>query len=308
MGLFKKNRVNIVITNRALRYTYYKNAKNTSLTFGEEELPIGVMKDGRVESRVALVKIVKKLVKSHKWSGSNIYFCVPDDTVVIRQLQIPVTLTMNEAVSYVKTQLGTSIYLPFEDPSIAIEFLEEEDKKRNLLLFAYPEEKIIEFEGVFKEAGLKSKAVDLTSPSVYRYYYKKRQEKADGVLHIHWNLDALSLTTYRLDKAIFTRYMSNELYEEKQELKEDEASQVIDDYIREITRIIDFYQYSITKGEERINLLLVTGDFPYLHSVFKILEETVNIPIYKFEEEIPIKFIDALGLALKNGVHKGETI
>ncbi|SET44980.1 type IV pilus assembly protein PilM [Oceanobacillus limi] len=303
MGLFSKGRINIVITNRFLRYTYPKKNKKGTLAFGEEKLPEGVIKDGKIDKDVAFSKIINKLVKKHKWKGKNLYFCIPDDTVVIRQMQISAALSKEEANAYVRNQIGVSIHLPFADPSIAIEFLSKEQENQNILLFAYPKEKITAFQAVFKEAGLKSVAVDLTSLSVYRYYYQQRDKEKENVLHIHWNQDALELTAYRDHKAIFIRYMKIEALDE---VDSEQAKQVITEYTREITRIIDFYQYSITKGEANINLLLLTGDFPFLKLVREELKNVTTIPLHNIREELPIKFVDALGLALKPEVRKGE--
>lgn len=299
MGFINHGRVNVVITNRVLRYSYHKSASIKSLVeHGEVELPKGTIKDGAIASKPALKKIVNRLVKKHKWKRKKLYFCVIDDTVVIRQLQIPATLTIEEAIGYVKTQIGNSLYLPFANPAIAIEFFEIDGDNRNIHLYAYPKEKTAAFEEIFDEAGLKPIVADLTSLSVYRYYFLTKQDEKDHVLLIHWNQDALVLTAFQQHKAIFTRYMK--IDHDQHELSEEFAMQVINDYTIEINRIIDFYQYSITKGEARIDQLLLSGDFPFLSTVKTRLSEAVTIPIHSFRsEELAVKYIDVLGLALK---------
>lgn len=302
MGFFQKKRVNIVITNRVFRYAYQNTAKSTSETLGEKPFPEGVIKNGEIASRELFLETIHNIVKKHHWKGSNLYFSVPDDKVVIRQLQLPQTLTKDEAFYYIKTEFGNSIYLPFDNPAFDLELLDQVGEYRNALLFAYPKSKIDSFASMFKEAGLKAVAADLTSPSVYRYYYKHRQNKIKNVLHIHWNMEALSLTTYRNDQAIFSRYMELDY----QAFMQESVLPLINDNILEIKRIIDFYQYSITKGEDKVELLLVTGDSPYLPQVMTTIKEAVPIPIFQFDEELPVKFIDVLGLALKSNVRKGE--
>ncbi|MEC5421939.1 pilus assembly protein PilM [Virgibacillus sp. C22-A2] len=300
MGLINKGRVNIVITNKVLRYTYHKNTSvDGVVTHGEVVLPPGVIKDGTIENRSILLEILNKLVQKYKWKRKKLYFCVPDDTVVIRKLKIPVSLSKDEADGYIKTQIGNSFYLPFANPAIAIEFLESDETSRNILIFAYPKEKLTAFEAVFEAAGLKPIAADLTSLSVYRYYYVSKKEDKDHVLLIHWNQDALVLTAFQRDKAIFSRYMKIDSPEEEN-TGEDLRIRIVDEYIIEINRIIDFYHYSITKGEAQINQLLLSGDTPFLETAKKRLSDAVTIPVYHFQaEEQPIKYIDVLGLALK---------
>lgn len=299
MGFLNNGRVNIVITNRVLRYSYNKNTSvDSPITYGEAELPAETIKDGTIVNRAVLLEILNRLIQENKWKRKKLYFSVPDDTVVIRQLQIPVSLTKEEAVSYIKTQIGTSFYLPFGNPAIAVEYLDVVETNRNILLFAYPKEKLTAFETVFEEAGLKPIAADLTSLSLYRYYYQTKAGEKDHVLLIHWNQDALVLTVFQNHKAIFTRYMNIETAEEN--ISEESAKQMINEYIIEINRIIDFYQYSITKGASQINQLLLSGDFPFLSTAKSSLSEAVTLPIHDFKnEELPLKYMDVLGLALK---------
>lgn len=309
MELFKRGRVNIVITNRHLRYTDHSNRSLDSLTdHGEVELPENTIIDGKIENRKTLQDIMSDLVKEKKWRRNKLFFAVPDDTVVIRELQVPVSLTEDEALSYVRMQLGKSFYLPFSNPAIDIDMLEAEKEKRNLLIYAYPKEQVMAFQEMFEEAGLKPVVADLTALSVYRYYYKKHQAEKSHVLLLHWNKDALVITAFNQHKAVFSRYLkySTRLGEKNNfsELNEVKAEEIIDDLIIEINRILDFYHYSITEGESAITRLLLSGDFPYIELVEEKIKVAIDIPIYDYEAdeaglELPIKYVDVLGLALK---------
>ncbi|SHF78706.1 type IV pilus biogenesis protein PilM [Ornithinibacillus halophilus] len=302
MGLFGNGRVNIVITNRVLRYSFHKNPSvDGMVSHGEVKLPEGIMKDGIITNKAVFEEIIHKLVKENKWRRKKVSFSVPDDTVVIRQLKVPASLTKNEAMGYIKTQIGNSVYLPFANPAIALDFLDTiEEENRNVLLYAYPKEKIATLEDVFENKGLEPVVADLTTLSVYRYYYQNKQADKQHVLLIHWNKDALVLSAFQHDKAIFTRHMKTTTVEENSEITKETAHQIIDEYMIEVNRIIDFYQYSITKGQHQIELLILSGDFPYLNAVRKNLQETSSIPIHEFpEDKVPVKYADVLGLALK---------
>lgn len=124
---------------------------------------------------------------------------------------------------------------------------------------------MISFFSVFTEAGLKVEGADLTSLSVYRYYYLQEENRGDDILLIHWNKDSIILAVFNEHKAIFTRYrnlatslgMTDE--------------QFINEQIIEINRIIDFYQLNITKGTSRITKVLLSGDFSHLQQVKNLL-------------------------------------
>lgn len=298
MGLLGKGRVNIVVTNELLRYSYNRNSSIESMvTHGEERLPEGTIANGTVMEKKQFSMVLHRLVQKHKWKRRDLAFTLPDDMLVIRQLQVPAVLGMDEAIGHLRTKIGQSIYLPFTDPAIAIEMLDVEEDQRNLLLFAYPKEKLRTFEEIFEAAGLKPVIADLTALSVYRNYYSGNRDGNEDVLLIHWNRDALLLTAFRNHKAIFSRYMKLSVHEEAQQ---EQIEQSVMESIREITRIIDFYQFSLTKGEGKVSRLLLSGDAPYMPSVKKALFETVPIPVFAFEgEQLSERYADVLGLAMK---------
>lgn len=303
MGLFKNERINIVITNRHLRYT------DQSLNdHGELELPKETIVDGKIENKPILQKLVTGLVKEKKWRRNKLFFSVPDDTVVIRELQVPASLTEEEALGYVNMQLGKSYYLPFTNPAIAIDLLESDGENRKVLIYAYPKEQVTNFEDVFAEAGLKPVVADLTALSVYRYYYPGLQNGNSHVLLLHWNIDTLVITAFNQHKAVFSRYLkyADRIGEKFDafEMDEQKAAEIVNDLLIEINRILDFYQYSITQGESVISTLILSGDFHYMDVVKKKLNETIKIPIHDHETntnsvDLPLKYVDVLALALK---------
>lgn len=310
MGLGKNVRVNMVITNRVLRYTFHQNSTLDSLTsHGEIELPEGTISDGNIMNKPVLIELINKLVHTEKWKRKKLYFCVPDNTVVIREMAVPATLSKNEIKGYLNTQIGNSLHLPFDNPAIDFEMLDAVKEQQNILLFAYPEDRLHAFNGVFIEAGLKPEVADLTSLSVYRYYYVQSESKEEDVLLIHWNTDSIALTAFNQHKAIFTRYRKVEV--PKEMLDEQMANQMVNEQIIEVNRIIDFYQYNIRNNKSSITKILISGDFPYLKQVKNKLMDKVIISVSLVDEinkaqEIPAKYTDVLGLALKRGVLKGS--
>ncbi|MFZ3578201.1 type IV pilus biogenesis protein PilM [Virgibacillus sp. DJP39] len=302
MALVKSGRVNIVITNRVLRYSYHKNASLDSLiTYGELELPEGTIIDGKIGNKAVLKELVEQLVQSQKWKRKKLFFCVPDDTVVIRELSVPSALQPNEIKGYIKTQIGNSFHLPFDNPAIDFELLDGGEQQK-ILLFAYPNDKLEPFISLFTQAGLRPEAADFTSLSIYRYYYSKEHAKDNDVLLVNWNKDSIVITAFNQHKAIFTRYRKLDFPVEI--VDEIVADRLIADQIIEINRIIDFYQYNITNGSSSISRLIIGGDFPFLQQVKTELLSRVSIAVDLVDEidkthDTPAKYIDVLGLALK---------
>ncbi|WP_430784806.1 type IV pilus biogenesis protein PilM [Virgibacillus flavescens] len=302
MAFGSNGRVNIVFTNHVLRYSYHKAPTLDSLVnHGEVDLPEGTIVNGIVKDRQGLVEIINELVQTNKWKRKKIYFCVPDDTVVIRQLDVPASLSKKEIIGYLKTQIGNSFHLPFSNPAIDIEIVGEDKGKQNILLFAYPKDKINDFKNLFSEAGLVPIVADLTSLSVYRYYYMQVANSADDVLLIQWNTDSLVTTAFNKQKAVFTRYRN---LDRGIEIQEENIKQFIEEQIVEVNRIIDFYQYNVTNGSSSMKQILISGDFPHLKRVKNELELQLSIPVMLVDEanksiDTSSKYTDVFGLAMK---------
>lgn len=303
MGLIKNDRVNIVITDRFVRYSYNKNPSEPIGELGEIELPEGVIVKGNVKDEMFFQKVIERLVQSNRWKRKKLYFCVPDITVVIRELQTPTALSREEALAYVKTQLGRTIHFPFSNPMIAVDLLDEDKESRNLIVYAYPKDRLNVFEKVFKDVGLKPVVADLTTLSVYRYFYINELVEKENVLLVHWNGEGLTMTSFHNHKAIFLRHMSmNENLEEVVASNESMIEGMVRNYVTEIVRMIDFYQYSIMKGVSSIDLILLTGDFPYLSLVKNEISDATAIHINfhsNIAESIDVKYVDVIGLAMK---------
>ncbi|MGM8364552.1 type IV pilus biogenesis protein PilM [Virgibacillus sp. W0181] len=289
-------RVNLVITNNIIRYSFHKQPSMDGLAYkGELELPQGTVQDGVILNKAVFKEAMNKLVVKHKWKRKKLFLALPDSTVVIRELKIPAALEKEEAIGYIKNQLGSTIYLPFDQPALAVEFLEVKQEEREILLFAYPKEKITGFTTAFEEVGLKPVVADLTFLSIYRYFAHNIAELPAHLLLIHWNEDALVLTAFQHNKAIFTRYIKPDQAVNAQVLE-----QPIQDNMIEIRRILDFYQYSIMNGDAAVEQILLTGDSPYLQVIKKSLNEEFALDIYAppiSDEEC--KYVDVYGLGLK---------
>lgn len=303
MIFLKKDRVNLVITDQFIRYAYQKHRSGSLSKVGEVTLPEGVIVRGKIKDATAFAKTIKELIQEHHWRRKTLYFSVPDITVVIREIHTPTALTYEEALAYVKTQVGRTFHLPFTNPVFAINFYDDVKESQDLIVYAYPKDKMNAFIHVFKDAGLKPKVADLNSLSVYRYFYQKEDLTQQDVLLVYWNHEGLTLTAFHRHKAIFVRYVPmNEQTNDKLQSDQSMIEGMIRNFVVEIVRIIDFYQFSIRKGVSAIDLILLTGDFPYLTLVEQEINQATPVAIHhqsQIAEQQALKFADVIGLTMK---------
>ena len=82
-----------------------------------------------------------------------------------------------------------------------------------------------------------------------------------------------------------------------------------EDIYKEMTRLMDFYRYSLHQGQQQVSKVLVNGDHPLLPMIIKEIERRLEIPVETISySETLQKIIHcherhylALGLALKGG-------
>lgn len=281
----QSNRVNMVVTKQSIRYAYRKhNMQEAQMECGEVMLPEGTMKNGAIQDVDLFRETVARLVRKHRWRRKKLAFCLVDDTVYIQEVTIPGEVTASEALAYIETQTGYGIDLPFDNPSINIDVLHATHKMTRVRVYAYPKERIDDFEEAFTAAGLVPIIADLTSLSVYRYYEQSVETPQKHSLLVHWNRDTLYVTAFDRSKAVFTRHIKMDFTDA---VRFDNASAAVQDGIAEIGRTVDYYHDSVIKGRARLENLIVSGDFPYLYEVKRLLHETLELPVFDFAKRKP---------------------
>ncbi|WP_226583392.1 type IV pilus biogenesis protein PilM [Halobacillus litoralis] len=319
MNLLKPNgRVNFVIKNHCIRYTYSTSPDKKQLDdSGEIHLPSHVMEDGKVKDLPEFTATIENFVENKGWKKKALYFTVPDHSVVIRPFDVPSSLKEDEMKGYLYMQLGETLHLPFENPSFDYIIINSGEEIMKLLLFAYPEEQIRTFERVFKQAKLKPKAADISALSIFRLYEQMEEWSAqDHLLVIDWNMDGCVLTVFHQDRPAFINHTRSPLpmnlwkRERGAYVWQGQEGAPLDftyDQINEIERIMDFYRFSVMNGKAGVSKVLITGDWPEKERVMQWVKEK-SIPAVTLDHSAILienndqrfdSYIDAVGLSMK---------
>lgn len=318
-----KERINIIFKDHVLRYIECDTPELTDVVdYGERYLESGIIEEGKVVDARKLSSIIEELVEEKEWRKKKVYFSVPDASVIIKPFHIPNDLkTADEVKGYLYMQIGEGLHLPFEEPVFDYVVLEEKTNMNEVLLFAYPESRVRAFESALLDANTKPAVADLTFLSLYRLYYDLDHARSDDhLLSLQWNLDGIVLTVFHNCHPQFTRYMKSGLDLALWEVPvkgdaavrftgdEQEIEAYIEEQMREVERIMNFYRYSVTNGESAVTNLLISGDFPLLHKVYEKCQNTFQLNVkmidsHEFseavDETIPFRFAESVGLALK---------
>jgi type IV pilus assembly protein PilM len=320
-----KNRIiNLVLNDHSIRLLELKQAKPpTPLRWSERFLPPGIIADGKIIDLDSLSSILEECIDEWKIRHRPIRFIVPDPLVIIRKVSIPADVQDDEIKGYLYLELGSSIHLPFEEPVFDYYLLTSSGKNKDLLLFAAPQQQVMEYVDLFSKLKLNPLAADISPLSLYRLYYHLKLSSKDEVLFtVQFDLTGVNLCIFDESVPMVMRHFPLPFSIENWEINRDvmgvtvckytgDADDLVyqfEDIFREVNKLLDFYRYSLNSEKQDVTKFLLNGDHPMLMAIFDEMKERFEVPVelIHYDEEamtkqrnVPINLTLPLGLALK---------
>ncbi|MDS9471334.1 type IV pilus biogenesis protein PilM [Sporosarcina pasteurii] len=294
----KKRTVSIELNDfyiRALSFT--EGELDTTLLF-EQALPSGLVEEEVVQDEMALYDLLKTLVKEWNISKHELRFFVPGHAVLMRTIEHPEELNMQEIKEYVEMELGETIHLPFEQPLIDMYDADPDDGVATL--FAAPSEEVMQLMRLYEDVQLEPAVLDIRALCNIRFLKNIQMLDAHKTYLIaDWSVNAVSICIYSDGNVDFLRYQPIET-EQKNWRYLPENTTVpyfyegeISDYQMHLTnqtleleRILNFYRYSLHKGEKAVNELVMMGDNPEMDFIMEKIGSTLELPIRLIDNEI----------------------
>lgn len=321
-----KNRIiNLVLNDHSIRYVELKQSSPPiAQRWGEHFLPPGIISDGKIVDFETLTSNLEQCIEEWKIHRRPIRFIVPDPLVIIRKVSIPAEIQDDELKGYLYMELGSSIHLPFEEPIFDYYLLHNNGKTKDLLLFAAPEQYVMEYSKLFIRLKLNPIAADISPLALYRLYYFLDKSSANEVLFsIQFDMTSVNLCIFDGTVPLVMRQFPLPFNMEHWEFKQDASGKPVSKYIgdtkelvlqiedifKEINKLFDFYRYTLNHEKTDVTKFLLNGDHPMLAAIHEELKERFEIPVdiislktVPFEKTGSVpesQFILPLGLALK---------
>ncbi|SCX89154.1 MULTISPECIES: pilus assembly protein PilM [unclassified Lysinibacillus] len=316
----RKSHVSIELKDYVLRAIVAKGPEPSQWHGYEYPLPVDIVENGAIIDEVALFEIIKEQVV--KWTGKKqaVRMFVPDTTVLLKSFEHPKDVKPQELRGYAEMELGHSIHLPFQDPLIDVYDPDAEDGKA--ILFAAPSEEITKIVGMLLDVSLDPEAADIRALCNIRLLeHMSMLVPNKTYLIADWSINELSISIFSNGQVEFLRYQSIETdMAQWQGKKVDEFSyqflyngetedyqMVVMDQVLEIDRMMNFFKFSLHKGEKTVDEIIILGDNPLLKSIGTLLSSNLETPLMivdgaKIEKFFPYfkkEFSTLLGLALK---------
>jgi type IV pilus assembly protein PilM len=315
--------VNLVLNDHSIRFVELKSVHPPAAQrWGERFLPPGIISDGKIIDYESLLNILDECMDEWKIHKRPIRFVIPDSLVIIRKVSIPSDIKDDEIHGYLYLEIGSSIHLPFEDPVFDIFPLADNGKMKEIMLFAASEKYVMEYSNVFSDLKMNPVAADISPLSTYRLYHQLEQTKENEILlTVQFDLTNINMSIFENTVPYVMRHFPFAFSIEKWDIKPDkngvnyhylgemdEFKRDFEDIFHEISKLMDFYRYSLYNGKKEVSKFLVSGDHPLLKRIVEEIKERYELPIsmlqlqddvYGKNEKLPYKFYLSLGLALK---------
>jgi type IV pilus assembly protein PilM len=326
ISLFSNNKrvINLIITDHCIRFLELKNSNIQHVQrWGEHFLPDGIIREGKILDRETLLMILEECLGNWKIKKRLVKFLIPDPLVIIRKLKVPKEIKDDEIKGYLYLELGTSIHLPFDEPVFDIFILSRDDQSTEILLFAAPEQQVMEYSNLLSELRLKPVAAEISPLAIYRLYHHLDLAREDeSLMVVQLDIDRVNISIFENHAPIFMHYLPLEfnnhtwdikrISDNQHELKfigdSAELANTFEEYFKEVRKLMDFYRYSIHQGSKSISKILLNGDHPLIDIIHTELESRFEVPVQTISSreindgksgKITMAHFLALGLALK---------
>ncbi|KXH87314.1 type IV pilus biogenesis protein PilM [Sporosarcina sp. HYO08] len=312
----RKRTVSLEMDDFAIRALVDTTGDLSMATVHEVVLKPGVIVDEEVKDELALFDTLKTFVKEWNISKSDVRFFTPDHSVMMRAFTHPDDVATEELKAYVEMEIGQTIHLPFDDPLIDVYDHVPDDGEA--VLFAAPSDEIYKAMQLFEDVGLHPTILDVRTLSNIRFLkHTSFFKESRTYLLIDWSIHAAALSIYTDGNVEFLRYQPTEnpsrswrysmdkgyTYEEDIE----EYRQTLINHLFEIERILNFYRFSLNKGEESVDDIVMMGDNPEMTFIVEQLKTVIDLPVHVIDDvyvqrdfpQFEAKHAALIGLALR---------
>jgi type IV pilus assembly protein PilM len=167
--------------------------KNKIVRTGIENIPEGMINQGRIESSSQLAELIRHTLTKNKIKGNLCSLCISGNEIIIRELNLP-AMTEEQIMDNIKHEITSFLPLNHDEYSIdykVLEYFPSQDGtpgKMRIMVAAVPNEFVNSYLNALKKANLKIAYVDVVPNIVsklikYKTLYSNTGSNSDvGVI------------------------------------------------------------------------------------------------------------------------------
>jgi type IV pilus assembly protein PilM len=285
----------LAIEQTGIRYISLKNKKSWEVRKKRYlPFPPGMIVENQVVDSEALLESVRKWVKAEGLRGSRVSLSIPPSQIIIRKMSIPST-NPKQVEQLVKLEVETGLHLPFESPVYDYVTIEVDEENSHLLVFAAPRKPIQDYIDVLEGAGLHVNSVEIAATALARGLALGQNAGFEETMLINIERNVLDVYMFRSGNPVFIRTINlMDLNSGAQAFsqsgieytKEAAAASAFSgelltpgqmlEITAEISRMLNFYQYSLHDGSTRIQNVLIAGQQYIRNQLFEELKQSLT--------------------------------
>ena len=316
----KNTHVSIEINDYVLRSLVMKGPDFSQAKVYEIEIPNGVIEESVMKDEMELFEIFREYAP--EWGGKKqrVRFLVPDSTVLLKAFEHPSDVEQDKLREFVEMELGHSIHLPFDEPLIDVYDPKEGDGKA--MLFAANSEEVNTYMNLFLDVHMEPEVADVRGLCILRLLQSMDMlDPNKTYILTNWLINELSVLIYSKGQVDFLRFQPIATDLKRWEADKSEEGEIdfiftgekddyqmeIADQVLELEKIMNFFRFSLNKGDKVIDEIIVTGDNPNLDVIHSYLQSSLDVSVRLIDDEViqahypnfKAKHASLLGLALK---------
>lgn len=286
----------LAIEQTGIRYISFKNKKSWEVRKKRYlPLPPGLIVENQVADSEALLESVRRWVKVERLRGKRVSLTIPPSQIIIRKMSIPST-NPKQVEQLVKLEVETGLHLPFESPVYDYVTIDVDEENSHLLVFAAPRKPIQEYIDVLEGAGLRVGTVEIAATALARSLTMGQNTEFEDTMLINIEQNVLDVYMFRSGNPVFIRTINQmdlnsgvqptiqagiEYMSEAAATSTSLAGGLLApgrmlEITAEISRMLNFYQYSLHDGSTRIQSVLITGPLQIRNQLLEELQQSLT--------------------------------
>ncbi|PID24647.1 type IV pilus biogenesis protein PilM [Sporosarcina sp. P7] len=312
--LSRKKRVHsLTLDDDAIRYVRIKSLNPIVLEIAKELLlPAHIIMEGRIAEGDKLRDVLTEVVKDWNLVKRDVAFLAPDTYVIIRRVAYPDTVEDEELKSHFFIEIGSTIYLPFDDPVFDVVPYTANKSQNEAILIASKESIMQTYEEVLKSVKVEPVVADIAPLSLYRLAHHVHQfEGSEHILLADLRGRSLTVSIFYSHYPLFIRSMELEVPLSMTTGEELEQRVEPDTIVMELEKLANFYRFNLAENDSAITHLVWNGTYTQQEELLQMVRERLTIEALPLVNE-PISCVDGteitadfhrvIGLALKEEV------
>ncbi|MDV6377228.1 pilus assembly protein PilM [Sporosarcina sp. GW1-11] len=310
----KKRIHSLTLDDDAIRYVRIKSRHPIVLDTAKElVLPPHVINEGRIANEEVLVQVLGEAVKDWNLVKRSVAFLAPDAFVIIRKVAYPETVQDEELKGHFFIEIGSTIYLPFDDPVFDVVPYITNGAQQEAILIASKESVMQSYETILEAVKTDPVVADIAPLSLYRLaYHEYAFEGTEHILLADLRGRSLTVSIFNNHYPLFIRTMELEVplsMTTGETLDEKQVEPMT--IVMELEKLANFYRFNLAEGDSVITHLLWNGTYGQQELVLQMVRERLAIealPLVKERitcvdgTEVTADFHRVIGLALKEEV------